>query len=535
MLNGTNAVLLQTILYLANTNTPNDTKWNYPSSEIESNTLYKVNSGEEGDERCYDGLGCYSINYPWTDVSRPVSNFPQSPEKVAPNYCLFTRKNPLQCQHLSYSIPSTIYKSYLIPTQRVYFISHGFLEGGDRPWIRRLTAELLRRYDANVVVVDWGSGSEPPYTQAVANIRLVGTITALLIKAMSDQVGVKPEFCHMIGHSLGAHLSGYVGYNLKTNFGLTLGRITGLDPAEPHFSKTDPIVRLDPSDAIFVDIIHSDTTPFIQGGLGMEEPIGHLDFYPNGGADQPGCNEGVMKYINEEKGSFFKGLRTFLGCDHVRSHEYFIESVNTQCNFLAVECESWEKFLAGDCFECESDKKNGTVCAHFGLTSVQSVHTSILQNWEKTDRSLVKLFTITGADWPYCRSLYRVTIEISNSTSSREHNGEIGEFDIQIQGTAGKTESILLYKEQYYKPGSSHRQVVAGPNVGSVTSAILRWTHHTTFNILSWRFKRAVLHVKFVRVDSLDHKQTLYLCPKDEVIVSGKPVRLQECSSVISS
>lgn len=42
--------------------------------------------------------------------------------------------------------------------------------------------------------------------------------------------------------------------------------LTGLDPAEPHFSKTDPVVRLDPSDAIFVDIIHTDTTPFMQGG-----------------------------------------------------------------------------------------------------------------------------------------------------------------------------------------------------------------------------------------------------------------------------
>ena len=42
-------------------------------------------------------------------------------------------------------------------------------------------------------------------------------------------------------------------------------------------------------------------------GLGMHDPVGHLDFYPNGGEDQPGCNEGMMKYINREKGSFFKG------------------------------------------------------------------------------------------------------------------------------------------------------------------------------------------------------------------------------------
>lgn len=34
---------------------------------------------------------------------------------------------------------------------------------------------------ASVVVVDWGGGSSPPYTQAVANIRLVGAITAHII------------------------------------------------------------------------------------------------------------------------------------------------------------------------------------------------------------------------------------------------------------------------------------------------------------------------------------------------------------------
>lgn len=47
-------------------------------------------------------------------------------------------------------------------------------------------------------------------------------------------------------------------------------------------------------------------------------------------------------------------------------------------------------------------QKDGRVCSHFGLTSVQSVHTSILQDWQKTDRSLVKLYTITGSDFPYC-------------------------------------------------------------------------------------------------------------------------------------
>jgi len=33
--------------------------------------------------------------------------------------------------------------------------------------------------------------------------------------------------------------------------------ITGLDPADPYFQYTDPSVRLDPTDAKFVDVMHT--------------------------------------------------------------------------------------------------------------------------------------------------------------------------------------------------------------------------------------------------------------------------------------
>jgi hypothetical protein len=44
-----------------------------------------------------------------------------------------------------------------------------------------LSDELLKKHDANVVVVDWNGGSGPPYAQAVANIRLVGRAVAIMI------------------------------------------------------------------------------------------------------------------------------------------------------------------------------------------------------------------------------------------------------------------------------------------------------------------------------------------------------------------
>ena len=65
--------------------------------------------------------------------------------------------------------------------------------------------------------------------------------------------------------------------------------ILGLDPAGPLFEGYDGKVRLDKSDANYVDIIHSNGESLIVGGFGTWEAIGHVDFYPNGGRAQRGC------------------------------------------------------------------------------------------------------------------------------------------------------------------------------------------------------------------------------------------------------
>lgn len=43
-------------------------------------------------------------------------------------------------------------------------------------------------------------------------------------------------------------------------------------------------MRLSEEDAEFVDVVHTDA-----GHYGFIKPIGHADFYPNGGTAQPGC------------------------------------------------------------------------------------------------------------------------------------------------------------------------------------------------------------------------------------------------------
>lgn len=65
--------------------------------------------------------------------------------------------------------------------------------------------------------MDWQKGSTVSYTQAVANIRLVGAMTAHVLRDLAEYAGEKQlPNVHCIGHSLGAHLCGYAGYTLQS-------------------------------------------------------------------------------------------------------------------------------------------------------------------------------------------------------------------------------------------------------------------------------------------------------------------------------
>lgn len=138
---------------------------------------------------------------------------------------------------------------------------------------------LLSKQDLNIFAVDWASLAKGPcYPAAVWNTRHVGKCTAQLINRIRE-TGAKD--IHFIGFSLGGQLANFVANNLQP---YKLPRITGLDPAGPGFLLASNDNKLDKSDALFVDVVH--TNAFIQGTY---EESGHVDFFINGGVIQPGC------------------------------------------------------------------------------------------------------------------------------------------------------------------------------------------------------------------------------------------------------
>jgi len=82
----------------------------------------------------------------------------------------------------------------------------------------------LSQGDMNVIAVEWKKGAYPlNYLQAVANTRLVSRMVAHFLQQMKSTRGLDMSQVHIIGHSLGAHIAGYIGEEVSH-----ISRISGI-------------------------------------------------------------------------------------------------------------------------------------------------------------------------------------------------------------------------------------------------------------------------------------------------------------------
>ncbi|CAI6348190.1 unnamed protein product [Macrosiphum euphorbiae] len=186
----------------------------------------------------------------------------------------------------------------------------------------------------NIITADWNRvASNILYPMPAYLTVQVGSIIAKMLENVVNLAVIDPSDIHVIGHSLGAHVSGACGAAFSLG---KIGRITGLDPAGPGFEylslRSD---YLDDTDAAFVDVIHTAI-----GTAGYSKAIGHADFYPNEGKPiQPGCFESYTP----------SGIAKIIGCSHSRSHKFYTDSIYHRNSFLATECPTWDEYTSGEC------------------------------------------------------------------------------------------------------------------------------------------------------------------------------------------
>ncbi|XP_026860265.2 lipase member H [Electrophorus electricus] len=261
-------------------------------------------------------------------------------------------------------------------TQPTNFVIHGYRPTGAPPvWIDHITHLLVAQANMNILVVDWNRGAANlNYFTTVANTRYTATNITGFIQRMRDE-GASLDSIHLIGVSLGAHVAGYIGAML----GGRVGRITGLDPAGPMFTGVPPEECLNPSDAQFVDVLHTDMNSF-----GLRGTYGHIDFYANGGLDQPGCPKTI-----------FSG-RSYFVCDHQRFGFLYLCALNHTCSITA-----YSDFLSGQCLQCEAFKPASCPVLVYDLSQ-----------WRNTllKLSQTRVYFSTTAEPPYRKTSYRVGI-----------------------------------------------------------------------------------------------------------------------------
>lgn len=187
----------------------------------------------------------------------------------------------------------------------IFFLIHGKGATRNSTWYYETTDAYLAAGDYNVVQVDYSGPAGQDEEGAVRDAEFVGTyvrkycmcleemilfflgqIIGKLISNLIQNYKLSPNDVTVIGHSLGGHVSGYTGKNVKNITGTAIAKIVGLDPANlENLTSISTDNKLYKEDAGLVVVIHTEGK---EGGSFYQ--IGDIDFFPNGGQHpQPGC------------------------------------------------------------------------------------------------------------------------------------------------------------------------------------------------------------------------------------------------------
>ncbi|KAF2879865.1 hypothetical protein ILUMI_26295 [Ignelater luminosus] len=282
---------------------------------------------------------------------------------------LYTRNNRANGIKLKVNSTSQL-PSLFNPNRKNLFVIHGWTSSYKNKMCQVGKEVALNASDLNVFLVDWSGPASLlgsyiiPYIPSVQVAPKLGSFIGTFIKRLISDYKVPLDNITIIGHSLGAHIGGFVGAELSREK-KKIKYIVGLDPAGPCFRHVDHSKRLDRADAQFVQIIHTAADTW-----GIDLSIGSADYYVNGGKQQPDCSDdwarylinflyslsvkrssNVNYYVTTSPRNWNKLIDKYVGCSHQRSFTYLAESIQKECGFTAHRCDNWMKYKERLCVD----------------------------------------------------------------------------------------------------------------------------------------------------------------------------------------
>uniref|UniRef100_A0A6Q2Z4N7 triacylglycerol lipase n=1 Tax=Esox lucius TaxID=8010 RepID=A0A6Q2Z4N7_ESOLU len=347
---------------------------------------------------------------------------------------------------------------------KTFLVIHGWTVSGlFESWVAKLVSALYEREpNANVIVVDWLYTAQNHYLVAAQNTKMVGQEIAHFIDWLEEETNILLENLHLIGYSLGAHVAGFAGSHTLN----ILGRITGLDPAGPDFEGEHAHRRLSPDDAHFVDVLHT----FSQGSLGLsigiQQPVGHVDIYPNGGNFQPGCSRQSTLETISKLGLF--AVTDSPKCSHERSIHLFIDSLlNEQQASKAYRCRSSDMFNRGMCLRCHRNHCN---TVGYDISKVRKTRS-------------VTMYTKTRASMPFRAFHYQLKVHFFGKVDRPDMEPSL---TVYLMGTEGEVEDLKLTLKEKIMTNKTHSfLLVAEKDIGDLLMVKFKWEESTNWSASS--------------------------------------------------
>ncbi|KAM9848628.1 lipoprotein lipase [Aulostomus maculatus] len=428
------------------------------------------------------------------DINRTVARFSlRKPSHPDDDLCYIVPGNPDSLAACTFN-----------RTSKTFLVIHGWtLSGMFESWVAKLVSALYdREQTANVIVVDWLNSAQNHYVVAAQNTKAVGQEIAHFIDWIEETTNIPLDNVHLIGYSLGAHVAGFAGSH-STN---KVGRITGLDPAGPDFEGEHAHRRLSPDDAHFVDVLHTFTRGSLGLSIGIQQPVGHVDIYPNGGSFQPGCNlRGALEKI-ANFGIF--AITDAIKCEHERSVDLFIDSLlNEQEAAKAYRCGSNDAFDRGMCLSCRKSRCN---TVGYGISKVRKARN-------------VQMYTKTRASMPFRVYHYQLKIHFSSKVNRSEMEPSL---TVSLYGTKGEAENLELKLKEKIATNKTHSfLLVTENNIGDLLMLKFKWEETNGWSasnmlkmVSSWwsgDSKDANMEVHKIRIRAGETQEKVVFCVKD--------------------
>lgn len=314
---------------------------NLPKTAPIDLTLYSENAiswYDTAKQICFPDLGCFTDD----GAMKQTGILPNTPAEIGTKFYAYTPK-AVHTEHLVDPYTATTFTP-IDASKELVIIAHGFGNNHNTEQMQTIKDALLQYTHGEigtVIVVDWAKGArEPFYNEASTNTQVVGRQIAHFVEELRTKHSVQPKNVYLIGFSLGAQVAGFAGKFSQTQYKWKFGRITGLDAAAPMFEDHEGSF-LNSEDAEFVDAVHTSIgTNLLKGEIGFTKSYAHVDFYPNGGHNQPMCT------------SIFH-----IACNHYASVLFYTASITAKstCSFQAYSCANWDTFKTGSCTNKQSE------------------------------------------------------------------------------------------------------------------------------------------------------------------------------------